>query len=52
MRPDTRLATLAAAAVTVLGGVACGTGDGGGASPGQQEAPAGDTGGTEDDGAY
>lgn len=50
MRPITRFATIATAAVTALGGVACETEENGDGSPGQEEAPADDTG--EDDGLY
>lgn len=50
MRPMTRFATIAAAAVTAFGGVACEMEDNGNGSPGQEEAPADDTG--EDDGLY
>ncbi|MBW3619790.1 MAG: hypothetical protein KY461_06055 [Actinobacteria bacterium] len=50
MRPITRFATIAVAAVTAIGGVACETGSGGNGSPGEEEAPADDTG--EDGGLY
>ncbi|MBW3659297.1 MAG: hypothetical protein KY457_11710 [Actinobacteria bacterium] len=49
MRPITRFATIAAAAVTAFGGVACEMEGDGNGSPGQEEAPAGDTG---EDGGY
>jgi hypothetical protein len=50
MRLNTRFATIAAAAVTAFGGLACEAEDTGNGSPGQEEAPADDTG--EDGGLY